>query len=647
MEMLPSINVKTRFEKLVTKFLTKNDNYDVNKFVGGLPVTLERGDVSQLLSKGRDGKSKYTVTQKVDGTRVLLYIGPDSETSSIKQRTVCFIDRNMKIYTVRNDIRDTLPYVNSREMLLDGELVFFDREGVSHKELESRYVKGVSFMAFDILFGPENIDISSVDNSKVIGQAFSFTVPDDGNLKTFPWTYINRYDILHKLIVPSKFNKSEPILTEAFKEVNWFNIELKPIYFLDSIKSNKILYNKSNTGYLQRLLKKNREEFYGELKTKYNKDANVFIRKSLKLDGLIFTASDTLYTIGSWDKLSTTQYKWKPADEQTIDMLVRKETAVTGKLFVSKSGSLTPYEINRKQVVTNVPAFIKNNDVVEFSLGNNNEFIFKEIRRDKKKPNALRTVINVINSFNNPVNINDLYYFLNLENSSKAEIKKVLGYSTKSKLLQCVAKHDSINLLEPEQITQLNDIIKNVGINKEIEIELRFGVIIQGIKPRFEPKIMKQTFIDILSKVERFGFKKRIDDFIDVYSENIRTRYIFSHEFGKYILLESIIKKRISNMDISMQNIINYDVRIAMSSEKKVKQYITNGESFRKYRISYTEPNDLFRLDFTAITSGKYLDRTFKLNENSIETFQIEIEFLKNDIEVNNLFKFITDVLAL
>ena len=379
MELLPGDHCMNNFEKLVTKFLTKNDNYDINKFVGGLPVTLERGDVSQLLSKGRDGKSKYTVTQKVDGTRVLLYIGTAFGGGGVVDRTVCFIDRNMKIYTVRNDIRDTLPYVNSREMLLDGEIVFFDRDGVSHKELESRYVKGVSFMAFDILFGPENIDISSVDNSKVIGQEFSFVVPDDGNLRTLPWKYINRYDILHKLIIPSKFNKSEPILTEAFKEVNWFNIELKPIYFLDSIKSIKILYNKSNTGYLQRLLKKNREEFYGELKTKYNKDANVFIRKSLKLDGLIFTASDTLYTIGSWDKLSTTQYKWKPADEQTIDMLVRKETAVTGKLFVSKSGSLTPYEINRKQVVTNVPAFIKNNDVVEFSLGNNGEFIFKEI----------------------------------------------------------------------------------------------------------------------------------------------------------------------------------------------------------------------------------------------------------------------------
>ena len=46
-------------------------------------------------------------------------------------------------------------------MLLDGELVFFDHEGKSHKELDSRYVKGISFMAFDILFGPENIDINS------------------------------------------------------------------------------------------------------------------------------------------------------------------------------------------------------------------------------------------------------------------------------------------------------------------------------------------------------------------------------------------------------------------------------------------------------------------------------------------------------
>ena len=187
MELLRDSKVQQQFQKLVTKFLSKNENYDMSKFIGGLPITLEKKDVSQLMT---NGKSKYTVTQKVDGTRVLMYIGPDSETASVKQRTVCFVDRNMKIYTVRNDTRDILPYVNSREMLIDGELVFFDQEGYSHKELESRYVKGVSFMAFDILFGPENIDVST-DDTKIMGQEFSMMVPEDGKLKTFPWTYIN------------------------------------------------------------------------------------------------------------------------------------------------------------------------------------------------------------------------------------------------------------------------------------------------------------------------------------------------------------------------------------------------------------------------------------------------------------------------
>ncbi len=642
MELLRDPKVEQQFQKLVTKFLAKNENYDMSKFIGSLPVTLERGDMTHLMTKGRDNKSKYTVTQKVDGTRVLMYIGPDSETSSVKQRTVCFVDRNMKIYTVRNDTRDILPYVNTREMLLDGEIVFFDQDGVAHKELESRYVKGASFMVFDILFGPENIDISSEDE-KIIGQEFSFIVPEDGNLKTFSWQYISRYDILHKLIIPSRFNKSEPILTEAFKSVNWFNIELKPIYFLESLKSRRILYNESKTGYLQTLLSGNRRDFYNFLMKTYGKQINVFIKKTLKLDGLIFTAADTLYTIGSWDKLLTIQYKWKPSNEQTVDLLVRKVSPQSGGLFVSKGGNVESYQVNYKQVIVQVPQSIKDNDVAEFSLDQSGKFIFKEIRKDKKTPNALRTVLNVINSFKNPVNINDLYYFLNLsENSSKAEIKKVLEYSTKTRLLQCVANYKTINLLESRQLTLINDMIKNVNVNKEIEVELRFGIL----KQSFNPKIAKHSFIDILRKVESFGFRKTVDDFIDVYSENIRTRYIFSNEFGKYIFFDSIIKNRISKIDITMQSVINYDVRIAMSSEVKVKQYNSAGESYRKYRMSFTEPGGLFRLDFTAITPGDYFDRSFVMNKNSNETFQIEIEFLKSDIDVNNLFKFITQMLA-
>ena len=642
MELLRDAKVEQQFQKLVTKFLAKNENYDMNTFIGGLPVTLERSDMANLISKNAQGESRYTVTQKVDGVRVLLYIGPDTGTAQVKQRTVCFIDRNMKIYTLRNESRDILPYVNTREMLLDGEIVFFDKDGTAHKELESRYVKGVSFMAFDILFGPENIDITP-EETKVIGQEFSFIVPKDGKLKTFPWKYLNRYDILHKLIIPSRFNKSEPILVEAFKGVNWFNVELKPIYFLNTLAKHRVLYNDSKTGYLQNLLSGERKNFYDFLMKKYNKQVNIFIKKTLKLDGLIFTASDTLYTIGSWDKLLTTQYKWKPSTEQTVDLLVKKINPNVASLFVSKRGNIEPYQVNYRQVNVEVPRYVKDDDVAEFSLDENGKFVFKELRKDKKTPNALRTVINVVNSFKNPVNINDLYYFLNFsEKSTKSEIKKILEYSTKTKLLQCVANHKSINLLEPNDLKKLNDMIKNVNINKEIEIEIRFGLLRQ----RFNPAIIKPNFLNILKKVESLNFKKEIEDIIDIYSDKVRTRYKFSEDYGVYIFNDSIIKNRISNIDITMNHILSYDVRFAMSAEVKVKQYNDDGECFRKYRTSFIEPNGLFRIDFTAITEGVYTNRNFVLKQDSSEIFQIEIEFLRSDININNLFKFITHILG-
>ena len=642
MELLRDNKVEEQFQKLVTKFLSKNDNYDMKKFIGGLPVTLERKDMNTLMLKGKNDKNKYTVTQKVDGTRVLMYIGPDSETASVKQRTVCFIDRNMRIYTVRNDTRDILPYVNTREMLLDGELVFFDKEGDSHKELESRNVKGVSFMAFDILFGPEIIDVSS-DGTKIIGQEFSFTVPEDGKLRTMPWQYINRYDVLYNLIKPTQMNKFEPVLTEAFKGVNWFNVEIKPIYFLETLKNHQNIYNESGRGYLQVILSSERKNFYNYLQDKYGKQINIFTKKALKLDGLIFTASDTLYKIGSWDTMMTSQYKWKPANEQTVDLLINKNSNTSANIYVSRGKEVVAYQENYNPVQVSVPSWVPDRVIAEFGIQENGNFNFKEVRKDKNYPNSLRTVLNVINSFKNPVNINDLYYFLNLEETSNKKIlKRVLEYSSKSKLLQCVSKKDSINILDSFQIEAVNNLIKSVNTEKEIEVELRFGILSQS----FNPRISSSTFTDILTKVDTFGYKKSIEDFVDIYSGNVRTRYIYSQDFGKYIYYDSIEKSRTNNVDIIMKNIINLDVRIAKSIEKKVKKYNSSGDSLRKYRTSYTEPGGLFRLDFTSIKPGVYFNRNFIPKEDSSETFQIEIEFLSNNINVSELFKFISQILA-
>ena len=320
MELLRDKSVKERFEKLIKNSLARNPDYDMKKFIGGLPVTLERKDMSTINTKKPDGQSKYVVTQKVDGTRMLMYIAPSGDGGSSK--IVCFIDRNMEIYIVRDSRQDNLPYINSREMLIDGEVVFFDKKGESHKELNPSLVKGVSFMAFDILYGPNDIDIK--DEEKIIGQDSSMTVPESGGLRTQPWPYINRYDILYKLIVPSTVNNNEPILTSGFKGVEWFNVEIKPIYFLNEIKGERILYSQNGQGYLQHLLKTHRINFYKDINSKFKKSVTNFTSQVLKLDGLIFTSVDTLYTIGAWNKSGMVQYKWKPITEQTVDLQIKK-----------------------------------------------------------------------------------------------------------------------------------------------------------------------------------------------------------------------------------------------------------------------------------------------------------------------------------
>ena len=110
MELFTDKKYEEQFHKLIKNFLAKNENYDINKFIGGLPVTLEKNDMFNLILKDKNEKYKYSITQKVDGTRVLMYIGADfSDTKGIKQRTVSFIDRNMKTYTLRNDSRSLLP----------------------------------------------------------------------------------------------------------------------------------------------------------------------------------------------------------------------------------------------------------------------------------------------------------------------------------------------------------------------------------------------------------------------------------------------------------------------------------------------------------------------------------------------------------
>jgi hypothetical protein len=646
MELIRDLQLIKHFENFVKNMITRNKNYDPKKFIGGLPITLEKKDVHTLANIDPVGKSFYTVTQKVDGTRVLMYIGPRIDDSP--KRVVCFIDRNMNLYTIRDKTRDVLPYVDIREeMLIDGELVFFDSLGNSFKELNFREIAGVSFMAFDILYGPGNINV--VNGETIIGQSVSMVIPFDNLPRAVPWTYIQRYDILYKLIeTPSYAPDMIPKLTDALKSVPWFNVELKPLYFLTNIPKEYMfsgIYNDNNSGYLQNNLKLSRRQHYKKLKEKYNKaNTAVFISKRLILDGLIFTSYRTLYTIGTWNKFRNEQFKWKPQTEQTVDLKIQKISKTTGNVLVTFNKEEVLFQKNYKPVIVVIPESIKNNSIVEFKLTPSGEFEFKDVRTDKSQPNALNTVLNVINSFKNPVLIKDLFYFFN--QSHKDALKIMLDYSSKNKLLNCLAVNGKITYIQEGQKLSLKEMIDSIDPTSDNEVELRLGIIGKG----FNPQIPRDDFIAYLNIVRSLNFKELVEDYVDLYSDfeesKIRTRHAYSKDFGKYILLNSINKKRILNIDVNLKSIAGFDVRFSRSSEIASDIFNNVGNGQRKYRMTYTEPADLYRIDFTAITDVVFMDRSFTQTKDSREAFQIEIELLSKNVVLDDIFKLLLKIFS-
>ena len=150
----------------------------------------------------------------------------------------------------------------------------------------------------------------------------------------------------------------------------------------------------------------------------------------------------------------------------------------------------------------------------------------------------------------------------------------------------------------------------------------------------------------IAQKLKSWKYTQIDEKFVDVYSDNkIRTRYLYSPDFKKYILSESIVKNRLANVDIKLSEIINFDIRFSLSTETKIKEYNIEGESYEKIRTSFKDLNGMFSVDLTTIQSGTFNDRMFT-KDNTYPSFQVEIEILKNNINPNTIFKLLISLLS-
>ena len=608
---------------------------DKEEFIGGLPITLLRKHVINLLQKSRryPGYSKYTVTSKVDGTRLLMFIN-EKDPNDESKRKVHFIDRSLKIYTLSNKEKHYLNSVKGPKMLLDGELVFF-KNNQSNYYLPTSDAEYLSFMIFDILYGPISVKVEDVitDINPKYGSANAMAGPIGGK----QWDYGRRYFILKQLILPTNDNGRKPPLSLEFCESKFFRVELKQIHYVSEIPSGDVV------DYINRELAKYRNEYFEFLNKECDsKTLNDKYKKSvLQFDGLIFTPIDTEYVTENWNKFMNTQYKWKPPKEQTIDFYIRntgKVVKLKGQvkdykivdLYILSRGNLQLFDFQgSSQGLVESQYLVKDGTIAEFGYSEKHkQFMFNRLRMDKSTPNAWRTAQTVKESIIYPVNINNLPKMYNA-----SDMSVLLSYVTpeqRNRLLLCT---DTLQLLSHVSITALKDMLK---YSKSSELEIRIGKI-KG--KYFSTGVQFNKYIDINKLFDGMGWKNTVVNYVDASLDSVRTRYKFVKGVG-LIKVDSIIKTPISKLDINLSSLASFDIRIANSKEEESTETIEFDKATRiseKRRISYLDPNGVLRVDLTEVNLAQLTDG--KITRVGNTEFQVEFEILNGSVE--NIVKFL------
>lgn len=652
--------IEKEYNNLVNN-ITRETNY--KSFLGGLPVTLERKDIFTIISKDFKGDYRYSSTQKVDGTRLLLFANFKTKTGL---RNITFIDRNNDFYTLKNRTRDNLPNFNGPKILIDGELVTFNNENqLTSPNTNYSNIKMFSFMAFDILYGPIEINYSGPPNNKRlnIGSEGSMAGPIGGKM----WPYKKRYDILYQLLVPNEMNDFRPILSLAFKNCKWFIPEIKPIYLMEALFRTKTIYQAGNSSaFFQQSLVKFRNTFYKlineEVRVSQQYHAELI---NVTLDGIIFTPFDAEYVLGGpWKKFLNVQYKWKPTDEQSIDFAIFKEK---GKyvLKIKKGPELVTYtvEVEAKKYV---PAEINDKSKTELARsktrdGTIGEFVFNKsdnkfellrLRRDKTIPNSLSTAINVINAIKHPVDLEIIKKFARVDKLNQNGVKDLLKYMTKSQKLRCMLNNKMIDLFNIQFKNQINKLLNEFKQNNGYELEIRFGII----EPtRFQTNLpfnLYKQVIDVLSLLYK-NSKFEYSVFYDYYSRDIRTRYLYLEDLKSTVKLASIEKTSLENVNIDLKYLYNLDLRFALSNEKTVTETVSDKNAnliLEKKRYSLNFGKDsLFSFDLTEISKINKDEKGKVVRE--APKFQVELEIknrnLSNEEIIDNISNQLIDILGL
>lgn len=280
-------------------------------FIGPSSVTLQLENIVEPLegSKIANIRNHYTVTDKADGDRALLYV---SETG-----LVYFIDKNMNVMFTGSKTEEKTCF-NS---ILDGEYIKYDKK----KDFINLYA------AFDVYF---------INGKSVREMAFIPETPEDSD-KLFRLPLLNEFigRLKPKSIIPENNLVWKEVTDKKTGKTAWVEMKNGKISKVEPLE----LKNKMCR------LKVKCKDFYAtsETTTIFNACSSIFSnindgKFEYNTDGLIFTPSNTgvgssvagkaaEYNMNTWNL----SFKWKPAEFNTVDFLVSVVKDKTGRDKIS------------------------------------------------------------------------------------------------------------------------------------------------------------------------------------------------------------------------------------------------------------------------------------------------------------------------
>jgi uncharacterized protein YqkB len=530
------------YQNIITTYTNVNKYTNAKiPFIGSQPIQLLKENTPILLDYN------LVLSPKIDGHRMLLIMN---------EKGFTFLNRGGEFFQYYNDdIYNNKKWKSKELLVMDTEI--YEENGF------------LQIFVFDIIFGQH-------DNGKMV--------------KIYKEPYHSRYKILYTLFTNENtlvkyFNNLDPMLKFYHKLTVPYNVAFGEYMTDDGKKSNTY------------------DSIIDIWKYMYNFNDPLYSREIPKFDGVIIINNSYRYFLGP--SVQYGQYKWKPSDELTVDLMYTK-----GKLLDNKGDEWTIPGTNKTATsILKSDIGLIDDNAYEFKFDKSRKLVKVKGPREKGA-NALMTLNRVYDAIQNPVDLDDV-----------TEMWKVLrSYGSESNLSDNIPK-SALQWISKNKAIMFSVLYNTIGNLTFTDDE--YTSMISKIIDTYNRKI-----IELLSEREpTIALVKKASyyDAIIEYSKGIETLDL-SGEFNN--IIDTIEASDHSSKKVPTSSA--FDIIIDISRLYETGYKFTR-EQAKKSQLSETELSEMDTSRFInlglKLTDAR--DLLYKMKKhNYVITEEREIEFV-------------------